>query len=468
MSAHRIEKDLLGEMDAPCDALYGIHTIRANTNFVTSGRRVNSSLIRAYGAVKLAAAEMNHDIDAWPDDTFRAIKSACTEMMDGLLDQHITVDALQGGAGTSTNMNVNEVLANRALQLLGKTPGEYATISPISDINKSQSTNDTYPTALSVAAISGIRALEKALVALMEALQKQEKVMAHVVKAGRTQLQDAVLTTMGRTMASFADAIGRDRWRVYKCEERLRVVNLGGTAIGSGLGAPRRYIFGVVDKLKAITGMGLTRAENLTDATQNLDVLVEVSGILTACATNLMKICGDLRLMASGPDAGLGELTLPALQAGSSIMPGKVNPVIPEAVIQAAIKVQGNHTVISQACAMGNLELNAFLPLIAETLLESIDLLHNSAMMLATKCIDGLVVNEDGCRRGAQAISSMVTALVPYIGYQSAQEVGALAKSNNISVREAVVRKGLMAEEDLERVFRAESVLRLGDPEVSQ
>lgn len=244
------------------------------------------------------------------------------------------------------------------------------------------------------------------------------------------------------------------------------MVNLGGTAIGSGLGAPRAYIFGVVDKLKSVTGLGLTRAENLTDATQNLDELVEVSGILTACATNLMKISNDLRVMASGPDAGLSELRLPAMQAGSSIMPGKVNPVIPEAIMQAAMKVQGNHGVISQACGLGNFELNAFLPLIADLLLESINLLTNASQMLADKCVDGIDADEEGCRRGAASICSMVTSLVSQIGYEKAQEVAALTRDEGITVTEAVLKKGLMNATELERLFSAESVLRLGDPEV--
>jgi aspartate ammonia-lyase len=252
------------------------------------------------------------------------------------------------------------------LQLLDRHPGDDSTLSPLDDLNLHQSTNDTYPTALHVAAIQELRTLEQALVGLLEAFQRQEQALAHVVKVGRTQLQDAVLTTVGRSMGGYAEAFGRDRWRVYKCEERLRVVNLGGTAIGSGLSAPRDYIFRVVDQLKAITGIGLARSENLVDATQNHDALVEVSGILSACAATLLKCSGDLRLMGSGPDAGLGELNLPARQAGSSAMPGKVNPVIPEAVTQAAMRVAANHALILQACAAGSLELNPFLPVVAD------------------------------------------------------------------------------------------------------
>ena len=310
-------------------------------------------------------------------------------MIDGRLDQHVVVDALQGGAGTSTNMNVNEVLANRALQLLGRPLGDYQTVNPHDDLNLHQSTNDTYPTALRVAAIFALHDLERNVVALMEAFQEKEKQLADVVKIGRTELQDAVLMTLGREMAAYAEAIGRDRWRIYKCEERLRVVNLGGTAIGTGLGAPRQYIFRVVEHLREITGLGLARAENLIEATQNADALVEVSGILRTLAVNLLKIANDLRLLSSGPHAGLGEIRLPPRQAGSSIMPGKVNPVIPEAVAQAAIAVMGHDQMILQAVGGGNLELSQFLPLVADSLLTSIDLLTDACDIFARHCVVG-------------------------------------------------------------------------------
>jgi aspartate ammonia-lyase len=295
MSGFRVEHDLLGERPVPADALYGIYTVRALENFALSGRPVHPALIHAYGAVKLAAALTNRALPALPpselpdgpsaDARCAALERACRELQEGALDAHIVVDALQGGAGTSLNMNVNEVLANRALQLLGRPFGDYAVISPLDDVNRHQSTNDTYPTALRVAAINLLRELEREVVALQEAFQQQERQLAHVVKVGRTQLQDAVLTTLGREMSAYAEAFSRDRWRIYKCEERLRVVNLGGTAIGTGVGAPRDYIFRAVEHLRAVTGLGLARAENLVEATQNADVFVEVSGILKACAT---------------------------------------------------------------------------------------------------------------------------------------------------------------------------------------
>ena len=323
----RQEHDSLGAMALPAAARHGIHTARALDNFPLLGRPVHPALARAYGAVKLAALRCNRRLGFFPDPAKAdAMERACRELMDGTLVPDIRVDALQGGAGTSTNMNVNEVLANRALELLGLAPGAYGRVSPLDDVNLHQSTNDTYPTALRVAAILGLRELERRVLALQEAFQDQEKAMAHVVKVARTEGQDAVLTTLGRSMGAYAEALNRDRWRLAKSEERLRVVNLGGTAIGTGLAAPTPYIFQVVEDLREITGLGLARAENLVEATQNLDTFVEVSGLLKALATTLIKVCSDLRLLSSGPEAGLGELKLPECQAGSSIMPGKVNP----------------------------------------------------------------------------------------------------------------------------------------------
>ena len=459
----RIEKDFLGDLEIDSDVLYGAHTVRALQNFPLSGRKISPALIHAYGAVKLACAITSHDLGKWDEKIFEAISNACSEMRDGALDSHIIVDALQGGAGTSTNMNVNEVLANRALQLLGKQCGDYSVIHPIEDINLYQSTNDTYPTALKIAAIYGLRKLEKELVRLLEAFQKKEKEMAHVVKVGRTQLQDAVLTTLGKTMSAFAEAIGRDRWRIYKCEERLRVVNLGGTAIGTGLAAPRKYIFKVVENLKNITGIGLSRAENLIEATQNNDAFVEVSGILNACASNLLKISGDLRLMSSGPECGFGEIKLPARQAGSSIMPGKVNPVIPEAVSQAALCVISNNNTISTAVSLGNLELNAFMPLIADKLLESLELLANASSILTNHCVEGLEANEEKCRQHVEnAVTANITALIDKTGYERACKIAEEAFSRNMSIREIVIEKGILTEAEFKEMISPESVTRLG------
>ena len=291
----------------PAHALWGIHTLRAIENFPLARRPVHRRLVHAYGAVKLAAARTNHELGRWDAAKMAAIEAACREMIAGRLDQHVIVDALQGGAGTSTNMNVNEVLANRALQLLGRPLGDYQTVSPHDDLNLHQSTNDTYPTALKRGGHLRLPRSGAEGGGAVEAFQTKEKQLADVVKIGRTELQDAVLVTLGREMGAYAEAFARDRWRIYKCEERLRVVNLGGTAVGTGLGAPRQYIFRVVEHLRQITGLGLARAENLFEATQNADAFVEVSGILRTLAANLLKIANDLRLLSSGPHGGLGR-----------------------------------------------------------------------------------------------------------------------------------------------------------------
>jgi len=462
MNAWREESDALGRCRVPADALHGVHTERARENFDLSGRRPHEALVRAYGAVKLAAARTNRELGFRDKTTAAAIEQAAAEMLEGKLTQHIVVDALQGGAGTSTNMNVNEVLANRALQILGDRPGDYGRVDPIRDINRHQSTNDTYPTALRVAAIWLLRDLEQALVHLQESFQKQERATAGVVRLGRTQLQEAVLTTMGRQMSAYADAIARDRWRVYKCEERLRVVNLGGTAIGTGLGAPKPYIFKVVEVLKAVSGIGLSRAENLVEATQNADVFVEVSGILSACAATLMKISGDLRLLSSGPDAGLGELQLPPRQAGSSIMPGKVNPVIPEAVTQVSLVVTANHGLIAQACGMGSLELNPFLPVVADRLLESLDLLTSGCDVLSRYCVDGITAEAGRCSRHVDGATATLTALSAEIGYAEAERLAVEMRETGETVREIVTRKQIMSAEACEQCLSPEAVMKLG------
>ncbi|MDX9973388.1 MAG: aspartate ammonia-lyase [FCB group bacterium] len=467
MTDTRIEHDLLGERAVPAEALYGIHTVRALENFLLAGRPVNAALVAAYGTVKLACATTNRALGAWADDAAKgdAIERACGEMAEGLLMEHVVVDALQGGAGTSTNMNVNEVLANRALELLGEPKGNYARVSPLDDLNRHQSTNDTYPTALKLAAIRGVRALEESVLALQGAFQQKEKEFAHVVKVGRTEYQDAVLTTLGREMGAYAEAFSRDRWRIYKCEERLRVVNLGGTAIGTGLGAPRQYIFRVVDALRDLTGIGFARAENLVESTQNADVFVEVSGIVKACAVSLVKVCGDLRLLSSGPQAGLGEIRLPERQAGSSIMPGKVNPVIPEAVTQAAMRVMGHDAVLANACAAGSLELNAFFPLIADCLLDSLDLLTRACEILRTACVEGIEADEAQCRRHVEGSTATVTALLPLIGYEAACDIAKTAKETGRSIRAVAIEHGI-DEQTFNNAISPESVCRLGTPEV--
>ena len=461
---------MLGQVTLPAGSLYGVHTERALANFALAGRPVHPALVAAYGTVKLATVLTNRALGAWSDDPAKAdaLEQACRQMADGRLTQYVPVDALQGGAGTSTNMNVNEVLANRALELLGEPHGAYGRVSPLDDVNLHQSTNDTYPTALKLAAIVLLHKLEEQALALQEAFQEKERQFADIVKVGRTEYQDAVLTTLGREMSAYAEALNRDRWRIYKCEERLRVVNLGGTAIGTGFAAGRQYIFRVVDALRDLTGIGFARADNLVEATQNTDVFVEVSGILKANAVSLVKICGDLRLLSSGPEAGLGEIRLPQRQAGSSIMPGKVNPVIPEAVTQAALLVMGYDQVIAAASAAGSLELNAFMPLIALCLLESLDLLTQANRILRSECVEGITADEERCRAHVEASTALATALVPELGYEAASELVQRSLAAGRSVREQVLAEGALSAEQLDELLSAESVLRLGTPQLQQ
>jgi aspartate ammonia-lyase len=461
----RLESDLLGELPVPADSLHGIHTARALENFPLAQRPIQPALIRAFGEVKLACALTNRRLGFFPDPASAdAIESACREMADGALDRYIIVDALQGGAGTSTNLNVNEVLANRALEIMGQPKGSYHIVSPLDHVNLHQSTNDTYPTALKLAAIRLLRALQERVIGLLEAFQAKEREFGGVVKVGRTEFQDAALTTLGREMSAYADALARDRWRIYKCEERLRVVNLGGTAIGSGLGAPRPYIFAVVDALRDLTGIGFARAENLTDATQNADVFVEVSGILKALAATLLKICSDLRFLSSGPEAGIGEIRLPPRQAGSSIMPGKVNPVIPEAVSQAAMMVMAHDQAIAHAASAGHLELNPFLPLIADCLLTSLGLLAAACDILRRHCVEGMQADAQRCREHVHNSTAAATALVGAIGYEAASALAKLAHASGQSIKALAVEQGLMTAERFDELIAAEAVCRLGAP----
>ncbi len=463
----REEKDLIGSKKIETDSYYGINTIRALENFPISNLKIDDDFIKAYGLVKLACAQTNKSLGAWEDEKkFVAIENACMQLAEGKLNKHILLDALQGGAGTSTNMNINEVIANKALELTGKEKGDYKYISPHDDINLHQSTNDTYPTALKLAAINKIKILEDKIVALQEAFQQKEKDFSHIVKIGRTQLQDAVLTTLGREMASYAECFTRDRWRIYKCEERLRVINLGGTAIGTGLGAPRQFIFQVTDKLRSLTGIGFARAENLVEATTNNDVFVEVSGILKAFASSLIKCATDFRLLASGPHAGFNEITLPGKQAGSSIMPGKVNPVIPEAVSQAAILMMSYDSAICMAVSMGNLELNQFMPLICHALLHGIDLLTQAAHLFRVHCVEGIKANEKQCKNTVENSTAAATALVPVLGYDKTSKIVKIALEKKLTIREILIAENIMSSSDFDELITPEAVSRLGSVKV--
>lgn len=445
----RTEQDMLGKRELDENAYYGIHTMRAKENFPLSGQRLHPELVKALAVVKQAAAMANRDAGLLSQEKADAILQACTEIAQGGLSDQFITDALQGGAGTSANMNLNEVIANRAIELLGGKKGDYALVHPIDDVNRSQSTNDVFPTAVRVAAIRLLKPVSQGFADLQTALQQKEEAFADVLKVGRTELQDAVPITFGQECGAWAQAVARDRWRLYKAEERLRQVNLGGTAVGTGLNAPRAYTFAAAEHLRELTGLGLARAEDPIDPTQNCDVFVEVSGLLKAAAVNLAKIAGDLRLLSSGPRAGFGEIHLPALQAGSSIMPGKVNPVIPEAVTQAAYQIIAGDMAITLAAQAGNLELNAFLPLIAKNLLDMLDLMRQTLKMFLEKCIAGMEPNRSRCAALAEQSPSMAAALIDHIGYDAASRIAEDCLRTGKTIRQALQEDGRFTAEEI-------------------
>ncbi len=459
---YRTEHDFLGEKQVPSEAYYGIHTVRALENFSVSGQAVHPELIRAIATVKQAAVEMNMSLGILEPRLGSAIFQAAAEVSEGRFSDQFPVDALQGGAGTSTNMNVNEVVANRAIELLGGQKGDYRVVHPLDHVNLSQSTNDVYPTALRVAAIRLLQPLSEACAQLQGALQKKEAEFASILKLGRTEMQDAVPITLGQEFSAWAEAVARDRWRLYKVEERLREVNLGGTAVGTGLNAERKYVFGVVERLRALTGIGLARDENMIDTTQNADVFVEVSGLLKACAATLIKISNDLRLLSSGPKGGFAEIHLPELQAGSSIMPGKVNPVMPELLAQVAYQTIARDLAITLAAQGGQLELNAFLPLIAANLLPAMEELTKAMKLFADRCIAGIDASPAKCLSHLEHSVALATALAPLIGYDRAAVVAKQALHDDTSVKQILVASHLFTEEEVEILLRPEMLTRPG------
>ncbi|MDE4543242.1 aspartate ammonia-lyase [Thermoanaerobacterium sp. R66] len=460
--SYRVEHDILGYMEVPDDAYYGIHSLRAHENFNLSGQPIHRELIIALAQVKKAAAIANRNIKLLDKKIADAIIIACDEIIEGKFHDQIIVDALQGGAGTSANMNMNEVIANRAIELLGGEKGNYDLVSPIDHVNLSQSTNDVFPTAVRIAAIKLLKPLSESFANLQVALQEKEDEFKDVIKMGRTELQDAVPVMLGQEFGAYAQAIARDRWRIYKVEERLRQVNIGGTAVGTGLNADIRYIYSVIEILRDITGIGLARAEYMMDPTQNNDVFVEVSGMLKAAATNLIKISNDIRLMSSGPRCGLMEITIPEVQAGSSIMPGKINPVIPEAVKQAAYQVLSCDYAITLGAQSGEFELNFTLPLIAYNLFNEIDLLKNAVDMFIYKCIKGIEANRHHLEEMVENSLSYAIVLSPHLGYEKASMIAKEAKEKGKTIRE--VAKKYFKEEQLDAILNEYEMTKPGIP----
>jgi len=461
---YRIEKDSIGERKIPETQYYGINTERAQENFNLGSKTVNLKLIYEIALIKKAAAMVNIGLKQLTEDKAKAIIRASEEVIEGKFDQEFIVSAFQGGAGTSTNMNVNEVIANRAIEILGGTKGDYDVVHPLNDVNMSQSTNDVYPTALRIAAIHLLRKLSYSLAQLQEALQGKENEFSDVIKLGRTELMDALPMMLGQEFGAYAKAIERDRWRVYKVEERLRQINLGGTAIGTGVNASHKYIFMITDTIQELTGLGLARSDYPMDITQNNDVFVEVSGLLKACSTNLLKISNDLRLLSSGPKGGFGEIELPQMQAGSTIMPGKVNPVIPEMIGQIAMRVMANDYAITMAASSGQLELNAFMPLIAESLLESLELLNNGVTIFREKCIEGIIPNKGKCQENLERSAVLAAALVHHIGYDQAAQIARKALREDKTIRDVLKEENVFPNSRIDEILNPFEVTKPGIP----
>lgn len=454
----RLEHDLLGERQVPDEALYGIHTLRAKENFPISGVPiwVYPNLIKALACVKQAAAITNHQLQLLEEAKANAIIQACEEIRAGQHHRHFIVDVIQGGAGTSTNMNANEVIANRGLELLNQPRGAYAHLHPLEDVNMSQSTNDVYPTAVRLALRFELDDLLKAMAFLRVEFEAKAREFADVLKMGRTQLQDAVPMTLGQEFGAFAVTLGEDEDRVREAALLIQEINLGATAIGTGINAPPEYAALACKHLAAISGVKVVTAHNLVEATQDAGAFVQLSGVLKRVAVKLSKTCNDLRLISSGPRAGLGEINLPPMQAGSSIMPGKVNPVIPEVVNQIAFEVIGNDVTVSFAAEAGQLQLNAFEPIIAHSLFKSIAHLRNGCLTLAERCVRGITANRAHLRRSVESSIGIVTALNPYIGYENATAVAKEAYATGQSVYDLVLAKELLTQAELDDILRPE------------
>ncbi|MFD1557203.1 aspartate ammonia-lyase [Paraburkholderia silviterrae] len=458
----RTEHDLLGDREVPAEVYYGVHTLRAIENFPITGTPISiyPELIKALAAIKQAAALANHELGLLDKPRCDAIVAACQELMAGKLHEQFVVDVIQGGAGTSTNMNANEVIANRALELLGHQKGEYQHLHPNEHVNIGQSTNDVYPSALKIATWFGIAGLVDAMAILRCAFEAKAGEFADIIKMGRTQLQDAVPMTLGQEFSTYAVMLGEDEQRLREAAMLICEINLGATAIGTGITAHPSYAPVVLRRLREITGIALETAPNLFEATQDCGAFVQLSGVLKRVAVKLSKTCNDLRLLASGPRAGLGEINLPPMQAGSSIMPGKVNPVIPEVMNQIAFEVIGNDVTVSFAAEAGQLQLNAFEPIIAHSLFKSVSHLRNGCLTLAERCVKGITANADRLRATVENSIGVVTALNPYIGYANATAVAQEAHATGGSVYEIVLRKGLLTKEQLDRILQPETLTR--------
>jgi aspartate ammonia-lyase len=451
----RRERDLLGELDVPADALYGIQTLRAIDNFPITGVTMSlfPAFIRAFAQVKEAAALANHELGALDDERFGAIVGACREIRQGLHHEHFRVDMIQGGAGTSANMNANEVIANRALELLGSPRGDYKRLSPNSHVNLSQSTNDVYPTAMRLALHAMVDDYKASLHALAEAFLAKGKEFSGLLKMGRTQLQDAVPMTLGQEFRAFGITLLEEVDRLTEAQGLLREISMGATAVGTGIATPKGYTESVRRHLSELSGLSLVTAPDLVEATADVGAFVHVSGVLRRSAVKLSKICNDLRLLSSGPRAGLDEINLPPMQPGSSLMPGKVNPVIPEAVNQVCFDVIGGDVTVAMAAESGQLQLNVFEPIIAFRLMRNLTTLIAGSRILREKCVVGITANAEKMRLQVEQSIGVITALVPALGYEVAERIAGEAARTGRGVYELVIAEGLMEKGQLDALL---------------
>lgn len=445
----RLESDSIGEIEIPENAYYGVQSLRAKENFPITGTKLHPVFIRNLAQIKRAAAIVNRKAGRLKPEISYAIESAANEVVCGMFDREFIVDGIQGGAGTSANMNMNEVIANRAIEMLCGKKGDYSIVHPNDHVNMAQSTNDVIPTAGKLTVLDLLKPLDKSLLRLSDALYQKSNEFDDVIKIGRTQLEDAVPMRLGQSFHAYATMISRDRDRLMQIRSEMYTVNMGATAIGTAINTSPFYLDNIVPTLARITGHPLTQADDLFDATENLDSFVRVSSCLKACAVNLSKMCNDLRILASGPKAGFGEITLPAMQNGSSIMPGKVNPVIPEVVTQVAFHIIGHDTTITMAAEAGQMELNAFEPVIFYNLFDSITTLTHAIDTLVDNCILGITANRERCKSLLDASVGITTALCPYIGYKKAAKLAKESLSSNVPVRTLVLKYHLMKEKEL-------------------
>ena len=449
----RVEKDSIGTKDVPENVYYGVQSLRAAENFHITGLNMHPEIINSLAYIKKAAAITNCEAGLLDKRRTQAIVQACDEILEGKFREDFIVDPIQGGAGTSLNMNANEVIANRAIEILGGKKGDYSVVNPNDHVNCGQSTNDVIPTAGKMTSLRLLKKLKKQLLRLHSALEQKADEFDSVIKMGRTQLQDAVPIRLGQEFKAYSVAILRDLNRMDKAMDEMRTLNMGGTAVGTGLNADESYLRRIVPNLSEISGMDLVQAYDLIDATQNLDSFVAVSGAVKACAVTLSKIANDLRLMSSGPRAGFGEINLPAKQNGSSIMPGKVNPVIPEVVNQVAFNAIGNDMTITMAAEAGQLELNAFEPIIFYCLFQSIDTIAYAVNTFVDNCVIGITASETRCRYFVENSVGIITAICPYVGYQKAAEIAKEAIKTGESVRKLIIEKGLLTKEQMDEIM---------------